>query len=105
MVEISPLILLVIGFIGLFITFFLVLTGKKTKKDILSKNDFDKFFITDKKISIFMLVYLFIYFMMIIVSIVSNFYEIIIFGGIPALIPPMILIIIRKLEFKNNSKR
>lgn len=99
----QPFILLAIGFTGLFLTIFLVVTGKKTKKDFEPNNSRKNFFLAKNKIRFFTLLYIFIYIMMLVAAIVSNFLEILIFGGIPALITIILLLVIWKKENKINQ--
>lgn len=79
-------LLLAIGVIGLVGSLLLFFTGKKV--EIKNDLEFDKgkISICNKNLDLFAFLYVFIVIMMLLISILSRFYQIIIFGCVPLLI-------------------
>ena len=93
------MIFIPLGLIGIGLTLFLIFTAKKDKveknKEIELKHEISLF---NKKFDINILAYLFIFFMMIIIGLLSEFYVPTLIGSIIAIMPVIILLTLKYKE-------
>ena len=84
-----------LGIIGIIVTLFLYLTGKKEEAREEDDLDADYVVLLKTNINVYVLIYLFIFFMMILIGILSNFVIPVVVGGVLASIPIVMMILVK----------
>lgn len=94
------IIFLVLGSLGIGITIYLFFTGEKTGNEEKDNLETDYIKISNFNLNIFVLVYLFIFIMMILIGIFSDFIIPTIISSVLAIIPIVVLFLIRVITKK-----
>ena len=89
------LLFLPLGIIGIVVTIYLYMTGEKV--EIEDKEDVNSYYlqISKMKVNVYMLIYMFIFMMLIIIGLFSNFIIPVIVGAALAFIPIVLMSIAR----------
>ena len=103
--ETNEIIMLIIGIIGLIVTFFTWITGKKNaiKEEIYAESNTIKIY--NFNVEILLIFYIFILIMMLLIGFISGFFIPTIVGGIIALIPLLLFIFAQKSKPKTKVKK
>lgn len=94
------IIFLVLGSLGIGTTIYLYFTGKKTGNEEKDNIETDYIKISNFSLNIFVLVYLFIFIMMILIGIFSDFIIPTIISAVLAIIPIILLLFIKIISNK-----
>jgi len=84
-----------IGIIGIVVTLYLYMTGKKIETEDKVEVDSNDLKVLKITVNAYVLIYIFIFMMLIIIGLLSNFITPVIIGGALALIPIVLMSIVR----------
>lgn len=89
------ILFLLLGTCGIVITIYLFFTGEKVESDEKENLEADYINISNYNLNVYVLVYLFIFFMMIFIGFFSDFITPVTIGAVIAIIPIILIFLIR----------